>query len=54
MAIKAEFEGLFIDVKWFRAMDLKQGDKVSMHSHKSYEFHIVKNGACTVEKGYII
>ncbi len=46
--IKTEFEGVCAEVKWLRGMQLDPGEKISMHSHLSFEFHIVKEGACQV------
>lgn len=42
------FGGIEVNVFWFRAMCLCTGDVIQRHSHSSYEFHIVKSGACRV------
>lgn len=42
------FDGININVLWFRAMSLKSGNIISRHRHSSFEFHVVKDGACRV------
>jgi len=42
------YDGLNINVIWFRAM-LNTGDwLIERHMHSSYEFHFIKNGCCEV------
>lgn len=42
------FDGININVFWFRAMSMKPGIIISRHRHSSFEFHVVKDGACRV------
>ena len=46
--LTCEMSGCSIDVQWFRVMQ-KSGDwTIPRHSHKSFEFHIIARGSCTV------
>lgn len=42
------FEGISVNVFWFRAMIMHEGSIISRHRHSSFEFHVVKEGACRV------
>lgn len=42
------YDGISVKVYWFRVMQMKPGDIVFRHTHSSCEFHIVKEGSCTV------
>lgn len=42
------FDGININIFWFRAMSMKPGIIISRHRHSSFEFHVVKDGACRV------
>jgi len=46
--LTCEMSGCSIDVQWFRVMQ-KTGDwSIPRHAHKSFEFHIIARGSCTV------
>jgi len=47
--IKTNYNGLDIDVQWFRIMTKTEEWNISRHSHSSYEFHIIAKGECLVE-----
>jgi len=48
LPITCEMSGCSIDVQWFRVMQ-KSGDwTIPLHSHRSFEFHIIARGCCTV------
>jgi len=48
ISLTCEMSGCSIDVQWFRVMQ-KSGDwTIPRHSHKSFEFHIIAKGSCTV------
>lgn len=48
ITLTCEMSGCSIDVQWFRVMQ-KAGDwTIARHCHKSFEFHIIAQGSCTV------
>jgi AraC-like DNA-binding protein/mannose-6-phosphate isomerase-like protein (cupin superfamily) len=47
--IKTNYNGVDIDVQWFRVMRKKEDWTISRHAHSSYEFHIIAKGKCLVE-----
>ncbi len=48
LPVTCEMAGCSIDVQWFRVMQ-KSGDwNIPRHCHKSFEFHIIAKGSCTV------
>ncbi len=42
------YDGLSINVIWFRAMALTGDWLIGRHMHSSYEFHFIKEGSCEV------
>ncbi len=42
------YDGLNINVIWFRAMVLTGNWLIGRHMHSSYEFHFIKEGCCEV------
>lgn len=42
------YDGISVNVYWFRAMQMTPGAVVSRHTHSSCEFHIVTEGSCMV------
>ncbi len=48
LTLTCEMSSCSIDVQWFRVMQ-KTGDwTIPRHAHKSFEFHIIARGSCTV------
>ncbi len=50
--IRTNFNGLDIDVQWFRVMTKIEDWYISRHAHSSFEFHIIAKGECLVETDY--
>lgn len=50
--IKTNYNGLDIDVQWFRVMTKNEDWNISRHAHSSFEFHIIAKGECLVETDY--
>ncbi|MBK5201819.1 MAG: helix-turn-helix transcriptional regulator [Spirochaetaceae bacterium] len=50
--IKTNYNGLDIDVQWFRVMKKVEEWNISRHSHSSFEFHIIAKGECLVETDF--
>ena len=46
--INYNFEGMGINVSWFRAMTLSGNWHIDRHMHSSFEFHFIIEGSCEV------
>jgi AraC-type DNA-binding domain-containing proteins len=43
-----EYEGMKIDVQWFRIMHVREEWCIERHTHSFFEFHFIRSGKCRV------
>lgn len=46
--LKFNYEGMEVNVLWFRQMAISGDWNIARHMHSSYEFHFIKEGSCEV------